>query len=134
MTMAGLAVTVALLRAEVEGLRQDRFRVERQVTTWDEARQKSVTAWTTIHDSVPFWLDEPAAAGRETVTDEVVTREGLILHVAPELAGVESDDRVMVIDVGPLTDSGLLNEVMWVTQVRSSSYPVEQLIECRRLK
>ena len=119
-----IAAALPLLRANAASLRTDVCTVERLTTAWDEAQQKTVTAWAPVQTAIPCHLEEPSASSRSLLTDEAVTLESPVVKVAHDVTGILPDDRVTVTGRAPL----------WVTQVAhdDSTHPVELLIQCRR--
>ena len=126
--MIGAAISAALptLRANARSLMLDTCTIERLTSSWDEALQKTVTTWATVHAAVPCHVEEPAASSRSLLTDEAVTLEAPLVKVAHDVAGVEPDDRVTIAGRDP----------MWVTRAAHDdpSHPVELLILCRWVK
>lgn len=125
--MIGDVITATLpwLRANAESLMTDTCDIDRQVTTWDESLQKSVTTWTAVHADVPCHMEETAAAARALLSEEVVTPDVPLLRIPVAFTGVEPDDRVTV-----------GGAVLWVTACApdDSTHPVELLMQCRRLR
>jgi len=121
-----VAATLPLMRAHAQSLMTDACTIERLTSGWDEALQKTVTTWTTVHAAVPCHVEEPAASSRSLLTDEAVTLEAPLVKVAHDVAGVEPDDRVTIAGRDP----------MWVTRAAHDdpSHPVELLILCRWAK
>ncbi|MFN2344755.1 MAG: DUF6093 family protein [Dermatophilaceae bacterium] len=122
--MIGDVITAALplLRANALSLMTDTCNIDRLTTTWDEALQKSVTDWTTVHAAIPCHLEEPTANAQSIVTGETVTLENPLVKTAHTINDVQPNDRVTV---------GVL--VLWVTRAAhdDSTHPVEYLIQCR---
>lgn len=124
--MIGYEIAAALpeLRARAESLMVDRCTIERLTTGWDEAQQKTVTTWTSVHSAVPCAFDVAPVGSRSLVTDEAVTVETPIVKVSVSLDGIEPDDRVTVAGVG----------VVWVTHVPVRSNQVQRRLVCRWLR
>lgn len=119
-----LADALPELRAQAESLMVTTCRIDRQVTTWDEGAQKSVTTWTSIHAGIPCAVDDPPVKALSLVTDEVVARRSPVVKVPATTVDIQPDDRVTVAGFG----------VMWVTHAPTRTNPVQRRIECRRLR
>lgn len=118
-----IAATLPLMRAHAQSLMTDACTIERLTSGWDEALQKTVTTWATIHAAVPCHLEGKPATSRSLLTDEAVTLEAPLVKVAHDVTGIEPDDRVTVTGHDPL----------WVTSTSldDATHPVELLIQCR---
>ena len=116
-----VAATLPLMRAHAQSLMTDTGTIERLTSGWDEALQKTVTTWATVHAGIPCHVEEPAASSRSLLTDEAVTLEAPLVKVAHDVAGV-------------VTIAG--RDPMWVTRAAHDdpSHPVELLILCRWAK
>ena len=125
---------LALMRANAESMMLDRCKIERRVSQWNEAAQKTVTTWSTIRADVPCDFDDPSAADRSLVTDETATSSQVDMFVPTTTVGIKPDDRITVTAIGPMTDPGLADAVLWVTSVDVESHVVERRVECRWLQ
>ena len=121
--MIGHDVAAALpeLRAQAESLMTDVCTIARLTSTWDEALQKTVTTWATVHANVPCAFDGNPATSRALLTDEAVTPARPVVKVSVDVTGVLPDDRVTVAGVA----------VVWVTDVPVRSNQVQRRLECR---
>lgn len=121
--MIGHDVAAALpeLRAQAESLMADVCDIDRLTTGWNEALQKSVTTWATVHADIPCAFVVPPAKVRALVTDEIVTPESPVVKVSVDVLGVQPDDRVTVAGMG----------VVWVTHVPVRTNQVQRRLECR---
>ncbi len=97
-----VAATLPLMRAHAQSLMTDACTIERLTSSWDEALQKTVTTWATVHAAVPCHVEEPASSSRSLLTDEAVTLESPLVKVAHDVAGVEPDDRVTIAGRDPM--------------------------------
>ncbi|MFN2346748.1 MAG: DUF6093 family protein [Dermatophilaceae bacterium] len=124
--MIGHDVLAALpeLRMQAESLMTETCTIDRLATTWDEAEQKSVTSWITVHADVPCSTNIPPMMARQVVTGQVVTPELPHVRVPVGFDGMEPDDRVKINDRPPV----------WVNQVRVKTHEVSRRLECRWLQ
>ena len=134
--MIGPVIDAALLvmRANAESMMLDRCTIERSTSVWDEGAQKSVTTWAPVVAESVCDVDDGAASGRSIVTDETATRADPSVYLPASVVGVKPDDRVTVTAVGPMTDPGLLDAVMWVSHAVAGSHVVECHLSCRWLR
>ena len=121
--MIGHDIAAALpeLRAQAESLMVDRCDIDRLVSVWDEAEQKTVTTWTSIHADVPCTLLPPNATGPAVIMDELGTAETRTVRIPYGIDGIEQDDRVTVAGVG----------VLWVSHVAVRSHMTSGRLSCR---
>ena len=124
--MIGHDVAAALpeLRAQAESLMADVCDIDRLTTGWDEALQKSVTTWATVHADIPCAFVIPPATSRGLLTDEAVTPETPVVKVSVDIDGILPDDRVTVAGRG----------VVWVTHVPTRTNRVQRRLVCRWAK
>lgn len=121
---AGIEAMLPALRAQAESTHIDSCTIDRLTSEWDEAQQRSVTTWATIHAAIPCALTDPSASDRVLVTDEVTTRVDPLVKVAHDVEGIEPDDRVTLAS-GP---------VVYVTDVPVRTNQVQRRLKCRWVK
>ena len=118
-----IAAALPLFRANARSLMTDLCDIDRLTTSWDEAQQKSVTTWESVHADVPCHVEEPTVNTASLLTQEAVTLETPLVRIPHTFDGIEPDDRVSVVG----------HEPMFVTRAAhdDSTHPVEMLISCR---
>ena len=128
---SALGGTVPRMRAQAESMMTDTCTIARLTTVWNEALQKSETTWAPIHTSLTCWVEVPSVNAQALLTAEVVTPETPTVHLPVDTTDVEPDDRVTVTAVGPVSDPGLVDAVLWVTHSLAQTFAVERLLVCR---
>ena len=129
-----VAATIPIMREQAESLMLDRCRVDRATSSFDEAQQKTVTTWASVHVNVPCMVDDEPAPARTLVTDQVASPDGPSVYLPVARTGVKPDDRVTITTIGPETDPALLGAVLWVTSDDTQSHAVERHLTCRRVR
>lgn len=129
-----VAAAVPIMRAHAESLMLDRCRIDRAASSFDEAQQKTVTTWASVHVNVPCMVDDEPAPARLLVTDQAASPDGPDLYVPVAVTGIKPDDRVTITAIGPETDPALLGAVLWVTSDDTQSHAVERHLTCRRVR
>ena len=129
-----VAATIPIMRDHAESLMLDRCRIDRAASSFDEAQQKTVTTWASVHVNVPCMVDDEPAPARTLVTDQAASPDGPSVYLPVARTGIKPDDRVTITAIGPETDPALLGAVLWVTSDDTQSHAVERHLTCRRVR
>lgn len=129
-----IAAAVPIMRANAESLMLDRCRIDRATSSFDEAQQKTVTTWASVHVNAPCTVDDEPAPARTLVTDQAASPGGPSVYLPVALTGIKPDDRVTITAIGPESDPSLIGAVLWVTADDTQSHAAERHLTCRRVK
>ena len=121
---AGIDALLPALRQQAESTMVDTCAIDREVSAWDEALQRTVTSWVTVHAGVPCALTDPGASVQVISAGETVTQIFPLVKIPVAFEGVEPDDRVTLAS-GP---------VVWVTDAPVRTQQVLRRLQCRWVK
>lgn len=121
---AGIDALLPALREQAESMMLDSCTIAREASVWDEALQKTVTTWVTVHADVPCALSDPGASVQVLLAGETSTQIFPLVKIPVSFEGVEPDDRVTLAS-GP---------VLWVTDAPVRTQQVQRRLQCRWVK